>query len=126
MKKILLVLLVLPLLTSCKQNVESIISEVYGSEVIGLPEDGGLSFKLDYSEVSPTKRDADLNKFKNKFDVLTNSIGKQIDEIMNSDEKGYGTFYLWESPTLRILLVDNRSLIEENTYLIINVIDKTK
>lgn len=115
-----------PLLISCKQNVESIISEVYGSKIIGIPEDGGLSYKLDYSIFSPTKRDADLNKFKNKFDVLTNSIRKQVGEAMNTDEKGYGTFYLWESPTLKILLVDNRSLVEENTYLIINVTDKTK
>ncbi|MDD3038606.1 hypothetical protein [Bacteroides sp.] len=133
MKKFILLCLTVLLFCQCskEKNIQSTISEVYGSEVLPKTEDGASIYVLNYTK-KEDKQDKDIIRLKDKIDNITNSLSQNIgnDVSSKSDANTSATskddclsdFYKWETPTIRVVLISRKCLenVRDITVIVTN------
>lgn len=133
MKKLILLFLIALLFCQCskEKNIQSTISELYGSEVLPKIEDGASIYVLNYAE-KEEKQDNDLIKLKDRIDNITNSLSQNIgnDVSSKSDANTSATdkddclsdFYKWETPSIRVVLISRKCLenVRDITVIVTN------
>lgn len=118
---------------SINQNISSVITDIYGSEIQPKEEDNSSVYLLDYMGKEGCQ-DTDLIKLKDKIDNITNSLSKNIgnDVSSKSDANTSATskddclsdFYKWETPSIRIVLISRKCLDNNDRDITIIVTNK--
>lgn len=124
MKRYLALILFTITLVSCTKSpsFESAIESIYGVKIKPTNEHDGLTYTLDYSNKA-LDENSDEIKLKDKIDKITQSIGEHVGDLPSKEEHGYGVFYKWETPDIRVIMVVNKSTIDKDRSIII-VINK--